>query len=243
MNTLTYGNNLWVATGSFFSSNFALLPVLQTSTNAINWVTQNSNFGNTLIFSLAYGDNLWVAGGLSGQLRTSTNAITWVTQTSNFGNTAIDSVAYGNNLWVAVGSFGQLRTSTDTITWVTQTSDFGNTNIQSIDYGDNLWVAGGSFGQINTAKYIPIDGNLTFSDYSNNLFSSTDGFVYESDERGVEQIPTNISDELTEVYRNSSDGSALLKGNSGIYYSTDLTTWTTISTSENPSDITDIDFW
>ena len=75
------------------------------------WTTRTSNFGNTIIESVAYGNNLWVAGGFSGQIRTSTDAITWVTQTSNFGNTTINSIAYGNSLWVAVGYSGQVRTS------------------------------------------------------------------------------------------------------------------------------------
>ena len=136
-------NNLWVAVG--YSGQ------LRTSTDARTWVTQNSNFGNTSIISVAYGNNLWVAGGWDGQLRTSTDAITWVTRNSNFGITNINSVAYGNNLWVAAGWTGQLRTSTNAITWTTRTSNFGNSHINSVAYSNNLWVAVGQNGQLRTS--------------------------------------------------------------------------------------------
>ena len=59
----------------------------------VTWTTSTSNFGSTLIYSVAYGNNIWVASGVYGQLRTSTDAITWTTRTSNFGNLNIFSVA------------------------------------------------------------------------------------------------------------------------------------------------------
>ena len=142
--SVAYGNNLWVAAGSFGN--------IRTSTDAITWTTQTSNFGSNHIRSVAYGNNLWVVGGDFGQLRSSTDAITWTTRTSNFGNSAIYSVTYGNNLWVAVGNFGQLRTSTDGTTWTTQESNFGfGNNINSVAYGNNLWVAAGESGQLRTS--------------------------------------------------------------------------------------------
>ena len=121
---------------------------------ATTWVTRTSNFGNTVINSVAFGNNLWIAGGSYGQLRTSTDAITWVTRTSNFENTNIQSIAFGNNLWVAGGYYGELRTSTDAVTWVTRTSNFTNDFfgiINSIAYGNNLWVAGGFVGNLRTS--------------------------------------------------------------------------------------------
>ena len=102
INSVAYGNSLWVAGGSTGQ--------LRTSTDAVTWTTRTSTFGATVINSVAYGNSLWVAAGSSGQLSTSTDGITWTTRTSNFGTTAINSVAYGgNNLWVAVGNTGQLR--------------------------------------------------------------------------------------------------------------------------------------
>jgi hypothetical protein len=147
IDSVAYGNNLWVAGGNYGQ--------LRTSTNATTWTTRTSNFGNTDINSIAYGNNLWVAAGDAGQLRTSTDAITWTTRTSDFTNqygpTNIFAVAYGNSLWVAGGDYGKLRTSTDAITWDEQTSNFGNTAILSVAYGNNLWVAGGNDGQLRTS--------------------------------------------------------------------------------------------
>jgi cytoskeletal protein CcmA (bactofilin family) len=115
------------------------------------WTTVTSNFGTTLILSIAYGNGLWVAGGNFGPIRTSTDGSTWTTVTSNFGTTSIQSVAYGNGLWVAGGYTGQIRTSTDGSTWTTVTSNFGTTNINSVAYGNGLWVAGGYTGQMRTS--------------------------------------------------------------------------------------------
>ena len=118
--------------------------------NATTWVTQNSNFPVTSIFTVAYGNGLWLLGGYGSNLRSSTDAITWVTQPSNFFFN-VRSLTYANNLWVGVGYFGDIRTSTDAITWVTRTSNFGSTNIHTVAYGNGTWVAGGYRGQLRTS--------------------------------------------------------------------------------------------
>jgi hypothetical protein len=143
INSVAYGNNLWVAGG--------FLGQLRTSTDGTTWTTSTSNFGNTRINSVAYGNNLFVAGGHSGQLRTSTDAITWTTRTANFEFDIIYSVAYGNNLWVAGGDFGIIRTSTDGTTWTTRVSNFSNVPVRSVAYGNNLWVAAGNTGRLRTS--------------------------------------------------------------------------------------------
>ena len=143
-----------VSSTQYGESSIGTAAIAVAGTGAITWVTQTSNFGNSIIYSVAYGNNLWVAGGYYGQIRTSTDAVTWVTQTSNFPNNysgIIRSVAYGNNLWVAGGDYGNIRTSTDAITWTTRTSNFPNNytgTIRSVAYSNNLWVAagGGDYG-------------------------------------------------------------------------------------------------
>jgi hypothetical protein len=124
---------------------------LRTSTDAITWTTQTSNFGTSAIFSVAYGNGLWIAGGVSGQIRTSTDTLNWTTQTSNFGSSIVQAINYGNGLWVAGGQSGQIRTSTNGITWTTQTSNFGATTITSIEYGNGLWAASGYGGALRTS--------------------------------------------------------------------------------------------
>jgi hypothetical protein len=217
------------------------LNVLDPELSAVAWVTQNSNFGNTQIRSVAYGDNLWVAGGYQGQLRTSTNTITWVTQTSNFGNTRIDSIAYGDNLWVAVGGFpGQIRTSTNATTWVTQTSNFENTVLQSIAYGDNLWVAGGGGGQLRTSTNA-ITWVTQTSNFGNTIINSItygDNLWVAGDSNG--QLRTS-TDAVTWVTQTSNfgayqsitsiahgEGTWVAGGDSGrLRTSTDAVTWVT----------------
>lgn len=141
--SIAYGNGLWVATGynGFIS----------TSTDAVTWVTRTSNFGTSIVKTVDYGNNVWVAGGNGGQIRTSTDGVTWVTQTSNFGTSQVTRVRYKNNLWVAVGAGGSIRTATDAVTWVTQTSNFGTTAILDANYGNGIWVASGNAGQLRTS--------------------------------------------------------------------------------------------
>ena len=167
INSVAYGDNLWVAAGGYS------VPYIFTSPDAITWTTQTSNFGAyASINSVAYGNSLWVAGGRYGELRTSTDAITWTTRTSNFGayDGYIRSVAYGNNLWVVGGDYGNIRTSTDTITWTTRTSNFDTQRVTSVAYGNNLWVIGGWLGNISTST----DGTTWTTRTSN--FGTTDIF-------------------------------------------------------------------
>jgi len=222
-------------------------------TVAVTWTTQTSNFGNTIIRSVAYGNNLWVAAGDYGKLRTSTDAITWTTRTSNFGAyEAILSIAYGNNLWVAAGVSGQLRTSTDGTTWTTQTSNFGNRAIYSVAYGNNLWVAGGGEsmpqagipGQLRTStdaitwttqtsNFSPATPIYSIA-YGNNLWVAAGGGLL-----GGGELRTS-TDAITWTTRTSNFGNTIINsvayGNSlwvaggytgQIRTSTDAVTWTT----------------
>lgn len=138
---IAFGNGLWVAGGNSGE--------LRTSTDAVTWVTQTSNFTGQ-IQSIVYGNNVWVACDNTSTVpnfRTSTDAVTWVTRTSNIiTGTYCRTIAYNGQIFVAGGYRGQIRTSTDAITWVTQTSNFGSVNqdvIHSIIYANNTWIAVG----------------------------------------------------------------------------------------------------
>ena len=241
--SVAYGNNLWVAGGN--------MGQLRTSTDAVTWVTQTSNFDNTFVFSVVYGGNVWAAGDHTGQLRTSTDGTTWTTRTSNFGASQIRSIAYGNSLWVAAGYSGQLRTSTDAITWTTQTSNFATSVIHSVAYGNNLWVAGGEAGQLRTStdaitwttrtsnfgassiRRVAYGNNLwVASSYSGQLRTSTDGITWTT-------RTSNISGLIVAVaYGNNIWVAGGAYGDAGqIRTSTDAITWTT-RTSNFPTDIT-----
>jgi hypothetical protein len=81
--SIVFGNNLWVAGGNDNAAGGgygATAGVIRTSTDAITWTTRTSNFGATVVETIAFGNNLWVAGGYNGTIRTSTDAITWMTR-------------------------------------------------------------------------------------------------------------------------------------------------------------------
>jgi hypothetical protein len=200
--SVAYGNNIWVAA--------ALFSELRTSTDAITWVTRNSNAPSHLIAS-AYGNNLWVIGGVSGAICTSTDAITWVTRNSNFGSENVWSITYGDSLWVAGGGSGTIRTSTDAITWVTRTSNvYSFETIYSVAYGNKYVAAGGNFS-------------------SRKMVSSTDGITwgvvpfFDSGGGGYsgQQVETVAYGNNLWVAGTGGNGGAQ------IFTSTDAITWTT----------------
>jgi hypothetical protein len=79
---------------------------MRTSTDATTWTTVNSNFGSTIIRSIAYGNDLWVAGGNTGQIRTSTDATTWVTKTIEPGaSRTVQALASATGVTVNVEAF------------------------------------------------------------------------------------------------------------------------------------------
>ena len=133
INSVRYGNGLWVAVGASGR--------IRTSTDTVTWATQTSNFGTSTIASVIYADGIFVAAGNGGTIRTSTDAVTWATNPT-FLNPAygITHIAYANSLWV-VAAASSLFTSRDLITWVTQETGLtDNGGMRSPAYGNGLWV-------------------------------------------------------------------------------------------------------
>ena len=195
----------------------------------MTWVTQTSNFGATIIRSVAFANNLWVAAGNSGLIRTSTDAVTWVTRTSNLG-TIIQSVAFGNNLWVAGGDNGQIRTSA-TAPLVP--------GLRHFSADANKFVAISSSG-ISTSPSALVDSFTSeFSNaflrrhvfLNNRSFALGDSGLIVENTSGTSWVTltTGITENLVNMaFR---DGVYWLEGASNAYTSTDLTTWTTVSVS------------
>ena len=175
INSVAYGNSLWVAVGNTGQ--------IRTSTDAITWTTQESNFGTRILRSVAYGNGTWVAGGgpvpSLSPIIISTDGVTWETNDYgdpdwNFpvGSAAVNSVAYGNGIWVIGGSSGKLATSLSGTGWSNETSNFGNTRIQSVAYGNGLWVAVGWYGQIRTST-----DTITWTTQTSNFASDYTGDI------------------------------------------------------------------
>jgi hypothetical protein len=213
------GNNLSVGASESF---------IYTSTDKISWTTRTSNFGFTLITSIAYGNSLWVAAGHSGQLRTSTDAITWVTRTSNFSDIITD-IAYNNGLWIAVGSRtnaappNHMRSSTNAITWTTVV----NTSRQysSVINVNNLWITT-SVNSIQTST-----DSITWTTIYNSFAQNAE---YNNEILAAAEETLAISSSL--IYPGQING-FIATGNDGkLARSSDGLSWSTINT----GDTTDI---
>ena len=136
--SIAYDNNLWVAGG--YSGQ------LRTSTDAITWVTQNSNFGNTKINSIAYGNNLWAIVGAGAQYIT--------------GQISTSTIIPGVSLSKLVKSQDNLKlliTSTNGVLY-----NWNGTNFTKISTGINdNFVNGAIRNNSGTYEYI-IQGNSAF---------------------------------------------------------------------------------
>lgn len=145
-----YGNGTWVI-GNWLTPN-----QIRSSTNGISWTTANSNFGSTILRSVAYGNGIWLIGGAAGQMRTSTDTFTWTTVTSGFTVASqISEIVYGNGIWVAGSSAGAMRCSTNGISWTSSTN----------------------IGAVYALKYISENG-LWIGSTGTTIYTSTDGIVW-----------------------------------------------------------------
>jgi len=160
LNSVTYGNNLYVAVGATSS-----LDGVITSPDGITWTSRTTPNNNSLN-GVTYGNNLFVAvsgsSSLSGVI-TSPDGITWTSRTTPNNNT-YTSVVYGNNLFVAVSASGSLdraMTSPDGITWTARTTPTNNAYTH-VTYGNSLYVSVSSTGS------------------SDKVMTSTDGITWET---------------------------------------------------------------
>jgi hypothetical protein len=136
---MVFGDGKWLLHNISLGSPSVARNAFLTSTDTINWVSQNSNFASTAgVSAVAYANGLWVAGSSVGEIRSSTDAVTWVTQNSNM-TSFMYSLSYGNGVWVAVGGQNAIRSSTDAVTWVTHPSVSG-IGIEIISNIDGLWL-------------------------------------------------------------------------------------------------------
>jgi hypothetical protein len=112
-----------------------------------------------------------------------------------------------------------MRTSTNGSAWTTVTSNFGSTEILSIAYANGLWVAGGVEvirTSTNGSTWTTVTSNFQAASinsiaYGNNLWIA-----------GGDLAQIRTSPQLFNYNYN-------IVGQNAIYYSTNLTTWTTVS--------------
>jgi hypothetical protein len=159
--SIVFGNNLWVAGGNDNAAGGgygATAGVIRTSTDAITWTTRTSNFGATIVETIAFGNNLWVAGGYNGTIRTSTDAITWMTRAA--GNVEarsyhFKSFAYNSEhgVWGAATN-GAVFTSKNLADWRQRDFyNFGEQPIapQGIAYQNGMFIVIDAYGYVATS--------------------------------------------------------------------------------------------
>ncbi len=134
-NSVTYGNGLFVAVSSTGTANRVM-----TSTDGINWTSQNTTGNDQFWISVTYGDGQFVAVG-GNAVMTSTNGTSWTAQTPGSSLT-YNMVAYGNGTFVAVANGGTVETasSSNVTSWTPRTGAGGN-DWSAVAYGNGLFVA------------------------------------------------------------------------------------------------------
>ena len=140
---VVYGNGTWVAIGLSGES-------VMTSSDGVNWTTQNVAGDNDNWLGLTYGNGLFVAVAANGddRLMTSPDGVTWTTISVAGDDDVWTDVTYGNGLFVAVSTGGddRLMTSPDGVTWTTVSVAGDNDSWYDVVYGNGRFVAVSSGG-------------------------------------------------------------------------------------------------
>lgn len=170
VNTLTFGNNLYVAGTSANS--------MWTSPDGTTWAEQQDLDGSVL--SSTFGNGLYVAGTLTGNsVWTSANGTTW-TERQTLGG-AVTALTFGNNVYVACVAADDVWSSPDGITWTQQQTLIGAT--LSAAFGNNIFAVGTSGGRIYsspdgatwTQRLVVATPQFQAMTFGNNLFVAGTG--------------------------------------------------------------------
>jgi hypothetical protein len=198
---IIWGNGIWVALGSTYSSSLAI------STDGVTWDPVYPGYPGS-VYDVAYGDGMFVSGGYYGRLATSTDGITWTARTPGFGSSDILGINYNNGTWIAVGKQSKTATSQDGVTWVLK--QLAIDVVEKVAYGNGLWVMVGSNGAIqvstdrSTWQYVNsgVTSDLQSVSYGNNLWvvvgsdgcliTSSDGVNWTKQVSGFEGSYENI---------------------------------------------------
>lgn len=228
--SVAYNNGVWVAVGDSGQ--------IRTSINAIDWTTRTSNFGVSMIKTVSYRNNQWVASGDNGVFIRSTDTVTWTTTYNSMAATSNEIISNGDG-FSSVNNGGSIYHTTDGLVWVTQTPNMGATNVNGIAYGNGIWVAVGDSGQIRTSVLHPGINDLFYTSPYTFLLGNRGGLIrWEASSGTVTRIQTGITDNFRKMSRNGNR--YIIQGDSDFYYSTNGTTWVTVDSSIDLSDVNDI---
>lgn len=208
--TITYQRNLTIAAGQGTHS-------LAFSHDGITWTGLGTTVFTTRAICVEYNGRIWVAGGEGGNtLAFSKDGITWTGLGSYIIDILVFSIAWNGSIWVATGRGTKtLAYSYDGMTWLTSSSSesiYGSTSTlggQTVIWTGTLWVVIGG-------------GN------GNSIAYSTDGINW----TGVSSATVGISGLPRTIGTNGqiliAGGDASDFNGTGIYYSYDAQTWTSL---------------
>ena len=164
LHSITYGNGLFVAVGSYYSLiNSTHSGRCITSPDGINWTTQNAEIFDGFYVnynSIVYGKGLFVVigsrvgTGYSSSF-TSPDGINWTEQllpVNGLGN-----ITYANGLFIALSMYGSV-TSPDGINWTQRVLPSNDAFTGGIAYGNGLFVAVASNKNAGTGCITSPDG-------------------------------------------------------------------------------------
>lgn len=153
LNSVTYGNNMFVAVGVSGSSG-----TIRYSSDGQTWNATSA--GNTGFNSVTYANGLFILVGDNGRIYSSSNGSTWTLRTPTPSTSrAFRTVEYVNDRFIAVGDLdGSTGTgavvahSTDGTTWTKEVSNISVALYSSVA-AKGKYVAVGNNGSIVTAPY------------------------------------------------------------------------------------------
>lgn len=131
--TLTYGNGVYVAAGQQNSASGSIA----TSTDLVTWSTRSIGSAGLGMAASAYGAGLIVVAGQTGYLFTSTDGVTWTSRASSSGSSFIRALGYNGTRFTYVSDVGTVGYSTDAITW-TNGGSFTGFGASAIAWGSRF---------------------------------------------------------------------------------------------------------
>ncbi|MFI5296392.1 MAG: WD40/YVTN/BNR-like repeat-containing protein [Thermodesulfovibrionales bacterium] len=130
LNSVTYGNGLFVAVG--------YAGTIITSPDGVNWTSRSSGTSADLN-DVTNGNGMFVAVGLDGTILSSRDGLNWTTGSSGTSAT-LTSVAYGGGVFVVLGAAA--LTSQDGVQWAVR----AEVRSRRLRFADDKFIAVAAFG-------------------------------------------------------------------------------------------------
>jgi hypothetical protein len=226
---IMYKDGTWIAGGGGNPSQY------RRSTDAVTWTTISLGTANSFVGG-SVGESEFVITQAYQIFRRSTDGITWTGGGSSvpYESTTVYGPEYANGYWVVSDSTGRTYISTDGGQFWQGYSSPGVALIDLIG-GGSKWVA--------VSRLTPFDiwtapehfsgapaMNKHIRSATKSLLIGENGSLWDFSNATFNRIGTEINDNLIDGYIDESDGTKyILQGDNGFYLSTDLVSWTTVS--------------